>query len=138
MQVNTPAATLVYKLVQTLALPAPGSAEAGANSKGGTCVLDICCGTGTIGLVLAPHATRVVGIDNSLQNIGSAKGNAVANGAENVSFVHGAAEKTIDEVLQGDAVASASEIVAVVDPPRGGAAPVFYNPAGLFHLTSNK
>ena len=62
-----------------------------------------------------------MGIDNSLQNIESAKANAVANGADNVSFVHGAAEKTIDMVLQKDQVSSASEVVAIVDPPRGGA-----------------
>jgi tRNA (uracil-5-)-methyltransferase len=83
-------------------------------------MLDICCGTGTIGIVLAPHMAHVVGIDNSLQNIESAKANAVANGVANISFVCGAAERTIEKVLQQDKVVSAAEVVAVVDPPRGG------------------
>lgn len=112
MQVNTAAATLVYRLVQTLAVSQRGASP--------PCILDICCGTGTIGIVLAPHAAHVVGIDNNLQNIESAKGNAVANGVSNISFVHGAAEKTIDMVLQRDKLVIATEIVAVVDPPRGG------------------
>lgn len=110
----------MYKLVQTLAVPAT------SEQQKDTCVLDICCGTGTIGMVLAPHVAHVVGIDNSVQNIESAKANAVANGADNMSFVHGAAEKMIDMVLEKDSVAKASQVVAVVDPPRGGTRPTVH------------
>lgn len=127
MQVNTPGATLVYKLVQSLAVPETGA------SHSNTCILDICCGTGTIGLVLAPQVAHVVGIDNNLQNIESAKANALENGAENVTFVHGAAEKMIDMVLQKDKVVNATEVVAVVDPPRGGVLFVFFVAPVMIH-----
>jgi tRNA (uracil-5-)-methyltransferase len=120
IQVNTSAAALVYKLVQSLAVRSNGTSQAN------TCILDVCCGTGTIGIILAPHAAHVVGIDNNLQNIESAKANALANGVENISFVHGAAEKVIDYVLEEDKVVTAAEVVAVVDPPRSGMLPVFF------------
>lgn len=43
LQVNTPAAEVLYTVIQEWAL-----------LDGGSTVLDVCCGTGTIGLALAP------------------------------------------------------------------------------------
>jgi Methyltransferase domain len=71
--------------------------------------------------VLAQHVQQVVGIDNNAANIVSAKTNAATNGFDNCSFVLGTAEEKIDSVLQLEAVQKAEEVVAVVDPPRGGA-----------------
>lgn len=43
LQVNTPAAEVLYTVIQEW-----------AQLDGGSTVLDVCCGTGTIGLALAP------------------------------------------------------------------------------------
>ncbi|KAK9841753.1 hypothetical protein WJX81_000856 [Elliptochloris bilobata] len=51
-QVNTGAAAVLYALAGAWAAPDPGAV-----------LLDICCGTGTIGLTLARRAARVVGVD---------------------------------------------------------------------------
>jgi tRNA (uracil-5-)-methyltransferase len=59
----------------------------------------------------------VIGIECVAQGIEDAKYNASANGIENCEFFCGRAEDllpTLGEKITG------SEVVAVVDPPRGG------------------
>lgn len=91
------------------------------NSK--SCVLDICCGTGTIGLVLAKFCKRVLGVDNNEEGIKDAIYNAKNNNIENCMFFAGSAEKYIrvmcKEILQRE-YGNEYEIVAIVDPPRAG------------------
>ena len=89
-----------------------------------TLLLDVCCGTGTIGLHCMKEgvAGRVLGVDISEPAIEDAKANAVRNGYgdEGVTrFVASRAELVLAEELQKPNV-KGKPIVAVVDPAREG------------------
>lgn len=89
-----------------------------------TLLLDVCCGTGTIGLHCMKEgvAGRVLGVDISEPAILDAKANAVRNGYgdEGVTrFVASRAELVLAEELQKPDV-KGKPIVAVVDPAREG------------------
>ena len=106
-------------------------------------IVDVCCGTGTIGLVCArhPRVTRVVGVELSEEAVADARTNAALNGVANATFVCARAEAAIGNILElaaGEAAgegASASaaggggggggggapwRCTAIVDPPRSG------------------
>ncbi len=80
-------------------------------------VCDLYCGAGTISLLLAQRARRVIGIEIVPQAIENANENAARNGVTNVEFRCAAAEellpKLISDGLRPD--------VVVLDPPRKGA-----------------
>lgn len=80
-------------------------------------LFDICCGTGTIGLSLASKVKKVIGIELNVDAISDAKYNAELNGISNVEYIQGKAEEVITKAFDS---CSASEIVAVIDPPRAG------------------
>jgi tRNA (uracil-5-)-methyltransferase len=48
--------------------------------KPGIVLLDLCCGTGTIGITMAQHVKRVIAVDLVADAIEDAKRNAAANG----------------------------------------------------------
>uniref|UniRef100_A0A224Z2E5 tRNA (uracil(54)-C(5))-methyltransferase n=1 Tax=Rhipicephalus zambeziensis TaxID=60191 RepID=A0A224Z2E5_9ACAR len=106
-QVNTPAAEVLYKTAEDVA---------GLGAE--TTLLDICCGTGTIGLSLASKVKRVYGVEVCRRAVQNAKRNAEINGIKNASFVQGKAEDVIQDVIR--TVGDSEEIVAIVDPPRQG------------------
>jgi SAM-dependent methyltransferase len=89
-QVNAGATCLLYHLAGTWAAPSRS-----------TLLLDVCCGTGTIGISLAARVKAVVGIDNVASAIEDARANAALNGVANATWVCGPAEKVIDRVLEG-------------------------------------
>ncbi|XP_050410106.1 tRNA (uracil-5-)-methyltransferase homolog A [Patella vulgata] len=107
-QVNTSAAELLYNQIGDW-----------CNIQSGeqTTVLDICCGTGTIGLALAKKVTKVIGIEMCQQAIDDAKENAKINGITNVTYYCSKAEDAIVNVMRS---LWTSNVVAVVDPPRAG------------------
>mmetsp|Transcript_13134 Transcript_13134/g.28507 ORF Transcript_13134/g.28507 Transcript_13134/m.28507 type:complete len:757 (+) Transcript_13134:45-2315(+) len=89
-----------------------------------TLLLDVCCGTGTIGLHCMKEgvAGRVLGIDISEPAVEDAKANAIRNGFSDEAvtrFVASRAEHVLAEELQKDVVRG-KPIVAVVDPARDG------------------
>eukprot|EP00727_Mastigamoeba_balamuthi_P001041 m51a1_g10934 putative myosin ii heavy chain (1856) ;mRNA; r:146368-154726 len=85
-------------------------------------LLDVCCGTGTIGQVLASHfGGGVVGIDISEAAILDARANAQLNGS-NARYYAGKAEQHMPEVVR-ECNEKGGVCVAVVDPPRGGLHP---------------
>ncbi|KAK2725828.1 tRNA (uracil-5-)-methyltransferase homolog A-like [Artemia franciscana] len=106
-QVNTKAAEVLYRLVGDIA---------NVNLK--SILLDICCGTGTIGLSLAKRCKKVYGIELIPSAIEDATYNAKANAIENCEFIAGRAEEKISRLLDG--LREEDEIIAVVDPPRAG------------------
>lgn len=106
-QVNTLAAEVLYKLVADWCNVSPS-----------TTVLDICCGTGTIGLTLAKKVSSVVGIEMGQEAIKDAKCNAQLNDINNVRYYCDKAENVIGRVMKS--VQSSKHVVAVVDPPRAG------------------
>ncbi|ELT95334.1 hypothetical protein CAPTEDRAFT_135146 [Capitella teleta] len=105
-QVNTPAAERLYSQVAELC-------GGGASST----VLDVCCGTGTIGLSIAKQVEQVVGIEMCPDAVKDAKHNAEINGITNAEFHCGKAEELLPWMIRryGN-----KEVVAVVDPPRAG------------------
>ncbi len=81
-------------------------------------VLDLYCGTGTIGLVMAPYAERVIGVELQEDAVANARENARSNGLENAEFVAGDVREVLDEEpLEG--IGESVDLV-VVDPPRSG------------------
>jgi 23S rRNA (uracil1939-C5)-methyltransferase len=58
-------------------------------------VLDLYCGTGTIGIVLAPSVRQVTGVEQVESAVENARENARRNGIENISFAAGSVERWI-------------------------------------------
>jgi 23S rRNA (uracil1939-C5)-methyltransferase len=90
--------------------------EAAANT-----VLDLYCGTGTIGLCMAPYADKVLGIEMQPDAVENARANARTNAIENIEFFVG----DVGDVLETEAFSDAAGDVdvVVVDPPRAGLLP---------------
>lgn len=87
-----------------------------AQLTGKELVLDLYCGTGTIGLWLAPYAREVRGIELIPEAVDDAKRNAEHNQIDNASFHVGRAEQLMPKwAKQG-----MRPDVVVVDPPRTG------------------
>ncbi|MEM1350416.1 MAG: methyltransferase domain-containing protein, partial [Myxococcota bacterium] len=84
-------------------------------------VLDLYCGTGTIGLCMAPYAKRVFGIELNASAVENARINAAHNGIEHAEFFVG----DVGKVLESSAFRAATHgvDVIVVDPPRSGLLP---------------
>nr|CAD7200133.1 unnamed protein product [Timema douglasi] len=105
--VNTQAASVLYETALKL-----------ANLTYTTTLLDVCCGTGTIGILASRYVRGVVGIDIVHDAVKDAEHNATLNHVSNAEFISGRAEKVIPGVIRG--LGMSSEIVAVVNPGRSG------------------
>ncbi|WP_082112283.1 23S rRNA (uracil(1939)-C(5))-methyltransferase RlmD [Paenibacillus sp. DMB20] len=92
------------------------SVRAAAGLTGKETVIDAYCGTGTIGLWLAPYAKEVRGIESIPEAVEDAKQNAARNGRENASFHVGAAEELLPRWVKN----GLKPDVIVADPPRTG------------------
>ena len=64
-----------------------------------TLLLDVCCGTGTIGLSLADMVSHVIGVDNNLSGILDARHNASANSLTNATFITANAEHVLGNLF---------------------------------------
>ncbi len=82
--------------------------------------LDLYCGTGTIGLCLAPYVSEVVGVELQPDAVKNAISNAEYNGIRNARFICGDVGKTVASTGLG--VTDSVDLV-VVDPPRSGLQP---------------
>lgn len=90
--------------------------KAAAGLTGNELVMDLYCGTGTIGLWLAPYAKEVRGIELIPEAVEDANRNAKRNNAANASFHVGRSEVLMPKwAKQGT-----RPDVVVVDPPRTG------------------
>ena len=107
LQTNTEMAEELYGLAREF-----------AGLTGSENVFDLYCGTGTIGLALAPDAGTVWGLEISEEAVACAIENAELNGVENAQFFAGNVGQTIEELVEK---AGAPDVV-VVDPPRAGLA----------------
>lgn len=79
-QTNTHQAEILYKLIEDCSC---------LKGDGSEIVLDLFCGTGTIGLTLAKKAKHVYGFEIVEQAIADARRNANLNGISNATFVQG-------------------------------------------------
>lgn len=108
-QANSSAAEKLYQLAIDL-----------AGVEKDTTLLDICCGTGTIGLSFAKYCKQVYGMEIIPEAIEDAKVNAKANGIENATFQAGNADDLIFSMVKQASVGVDESVVAIVDPPRAG------------------
>ncbi|XP_065867578.1 uncharacterized protein [Euphorbia lathyris] len=87
-QTNTHQAEILYKLIED---------STGLRGDGSEVVLDLFCGTGTIGLTLAKRVKHVYGYEVVPQAISDARRNAELNGITNATFVQGDLNKIHDK-----------------------------------------
>ncbi|MBQ2228432.1 MAG: 23S rRNA (uracil(1939)-C(5))-methyltransferase RlmD, partial [Firmicutes bacterium] len=106
-QVNPQQTGVLYSLAQQY-----------ADLSGSESVLDLYCGAGSIGLSMAGHCRRVIGVESVKPAVIAANRNAVINGIVNAEFLCGKAEEVVPQKLQG-----VKADVVVLDPPRAGCKP---------------
>ncbi|KFQ62803.1 tRNA (uracil-5-)-methyltransferase A, partial [Pelecanus crispus] len=105
-QVNTQAAEVLYTAIREWAQLSQEST-----------VLDICCGTGTIGISLAKNVKKVIGIELCQEAVQDAKVNAQLNELSNIEFHCGKAEDVVPSLIN---VLAPQNLITIVDPPRAG------------------
>lgn len=109
-QVNPPQAQKLYEKVVEF-----------AELSGRETVLDAYCGTGTIGMIAAPHAESVVGVELNRDAVRDAIAGAKANKIPNISFYQADAGDLAVEMAQ----AGEKVDVVLMDPPRMGSSEKF-------------
>lgn len=75
-------------------------------------VLDLYCGTGTIGIYVSKYALEIVGVDSCKSSIDNAFFNKKLNNVNNINFICDKVENVIDQFNNMDLI--------IVDPPRAG------------------
>jgi len=92
-----------------------------ANLTGKETVLDAYCGTGTIGLIAAKEAEKVIGVELNPEGVRDAIANAKANEVSNIRFYRAdAGEFMVQMADKGEKVD-----VVLMDPPRSGSSEKF-------------
>lgn len=81
------------------------------NNKKST-VLDLYCGTGSMGISVASKVKKVIGIEQEKSAIENAITNKEMNNIKNIEFILGTVEDNIDKIKTAD--------VIIMDPPRSG------------------
>ncbi|GAU89801.1 hypothetical protein RvY_02310 [Ramazzottius varieornatus] len=107
-QLNTEAAEKLYEKIAEVIKPDLNSV-----------LMDVCCGTGTIGLSLAKRFDKVLGVEQDLVAVDDANYNAKANEIRNADFYCDAAEKAIPRLLKRKEF-TYTNVSAVVNPSRSG------------------
>ncbi|NXN91601.1 TRM2A methyltransferase, partial [Rhinopomastus cyanomelas] len=105
-QVNTQAAEVLYTAIGEWAQLSQESI-----------VLDICCGTGTIGICLARKVKKVIGIELCQEAVQDARANAQINELSNIEFHCGKAEDIVPSLVN---TLAPHNPITIVDPPRAG------------------
>jgi 23S rRNA (uracil1939-C5)-methyltransferase len=101
-QVNTDMASVMYKHLLEI-----------SDIKKEDLVLDLYCGTGTIGIYLSKYAKKIIGVEVNEDAINDAKKNSELNNITNMEFILGDVKDAFEQV--DDKVD-----VVVLDPPRSG------------------
>lgn len=76
-------------------------------------ILDLYCGTGTIGIYVSKCATKVIGIEINKQAIKDANRNKKLNKVNNIEFIANDVSKVINKL-------KINPDIIIVDPPRAG------------------
>lgn len=108
-QVNPPATVVLYDAIRGYVVDALGK---------DVVLLDLCCGTGTIGMLMAQHVRQVYGVELVADAVEDARTNARLNGIGNIEFVCGRVEDVLPAVIAQ--IDPAAPIAVVLDPPRSG------------------
>lgn len=104
-QVNHNAAEILYT-----------KAKEYAGLTGKETLIDLYCGTGTIGLTMADSVKQLIGVEIIPQAVENAKRNAAANGISNAKFICADAGEAA-KMLCSDGI---EPDVIILDPPRKG------------------
>ena len=107
-QTNSRGAELLYETARSFL------ADAGSAKKG--VVYDLYCGTGTISQLMAPVASKVIGVEIVEEAVEAARENAQRNGIGNCKFIAGDVLKVLDEIDE-------KPDLIILDPPRDGVHP---------------
>ena len=92
-----------------------------AGLTGKECVLDAYCGTGTIGMIAAPHAKQVIGVELNKEAVKDAIAGAKKNQLSNIRFYQAdAGDFAVDMAREEEKVD-----VVLMDPPRSGSSEKF-------------
>ena len=97
-----------------------------AGITGSETVVDAYCGTGTIGMIAAESAGRVIGVELNPDAVRDARSNAKQNGISNIEFYRNDAGKFLVEMAEQGEKAD----VVLMDPPRSGSSEAFLNAVG--------
>ncbi|KAJ8553296.1 hypothetical protein K7X08_023974 [Anisodus acutangulus] len=106
-QTNTQQAEILYKLIEDCAF---------LKGDGSEIVLDLFCGTGTIGLTLAKRVKHVYGFEVVAQAVADARQNATLNCINNATFIEGDLNK-IDSTFASNLP---KPDIVITDPNRPG------------------
>ncbi len=82
-------------------------------------VMDLYCGTGSIGILISPYVTEVVGVELVSDAVEAARENARVNHVQNISFFEG----YVKEFLKTEPEERKRFNIVIVDPPRAGLHP---------------
>jgi len=104
-QVNTSQAEVLYSIAKDF-----------ANVSKDDILLDLYCGTGTIGLSMAKDVKHLIGVDIVKQSIDNAKINAIQNGISNAEFFCGDAGIVASKLAKD----GLSPDIITIDPTRKG------------------
>lgn len=118
-QVNTEQAKKLYDIVTQY-----------ASFKKTDTVLDLYCGTGTIGIYVSSYVHKVLGVEINPQAIMDAKRNQFKNHVENIEFICGDVSKVVEKIKD-------KFDVVIIDPPRSGLDPKtisFLKNCGAFRI----
>jgi len=100
-QVNTEAATLLYRKAREYASMSPNET-----------LLDLYCGVGSLAIFVGRDAGKVLGVEQSVASIKAARDNAQRNGFSHIEFIAADAAKWDHDGIVPDCI--------IVDPPRSG------------------
>ncbi|XP_076599427.1 tRNA (uracil-5-)-methyltransferase homolog B [Chaetodon auriga] len=117
-QVNQAAAEVLYSTVRDLCVPNHEEHPGGAKVNG--TLLDVCCGTGAIGITASPRVDRIIGIELIEQAVEDARHNAALSNVLNCEFIPGKAEVVLPGLMSQLSSAGGSLVATVVNPARAG------------------
>lgn len=92
-----------------------------AGLTGKEVLVDAYCGTGTIGIIAADKAGKVIGVELNGDAVRDARNNARMNQINNIEFYQNDAEKFLVEMAEQKAEVD----VVMMDPPRSGSTEAF-------------
>lgn len=108
-QVNRPANRLAVSILHDLVLKASGTAN-------GKKVLDLCCGSGNLSLMMAKSGFEVLGTESNPQSIDMANLNLQKNQVSNARYVCDDSNRFVRNLLKNRTPFDA----VLIDPPREG------------------
>lgn len=123
-QVNRSQCEVLYNKIGEAILNEDENENSNAKKKEKTkkknILLDICCGTGTIGISLNKNFDQILGLEIVKEAIENAQRNAATNKITNIEYFLGSAEQTLPTAIKPYHDSEIYSVSAILDPPRNG------------------